>query len=128
MINYGYPIGFVLPFIPWTLNKFFPHSYWRKINFVLIGSVMIAMPVGGLQIYLVTPILVGWFFQYYLFKRHRHFWNKFAWVIATGFDSAAPLTAFLAKMLSVMGLEFPVWALNPRKAPVDYYCFDMPVS
>ena len=86
------------------------------------------MATGNPQIYLTMPLLVGWFFQYYLFNYHRLFWNKYAWIITTAFDSAAPLVVFLAKILSILKINSPVWALNPEQVPPDYYCFETPVS
>jgi hypothetical protein len=74
------------------------------------------------------PVIVGWFFQYYLFHYHRLFWNKYAWIITTGFDSAAPFTIFLSKILAMNNIEAPVWALNPINVPPDYYCFDTTVE
>lgn len=86
------------------------------------------MILGNPQIYILAPVITGWFFQRYLFKNHRLFWNKYAWIIATGFDSGAPLTIFLGKILETAGYEAPAWALNPQSVPADYYCFEQSVQ
>ena len=120
----GYLIGFFLPFIPWLLNKAYPSENWRKINIVLISGSCISSVVGAPQIYIVTPVLTAFFFQYYLYQYHRQFWNKFSFIIVAAFDSAAPLTVFLTQLLALFHIQAPIWQLNSETIP-DWYCFDM---
>jgi OPT family oligopeptide transporter len=53
-LNYGYVIGFLAPFIPWGLNKVYPHPNWRKINVVLISAAYITMNTGNPQVSIST--------------------------------------------------------------------------
>ncbi|KAJ3301643.1 hypothetical protein HDV03_000522 [Kappamyces sp. JEL0829] len=127
-LNFGYIIGFLLPFIPFLLNKAFPSPNWRKINVVLLTAAMISMPTGSQQTFIVMPVLVAWFFQYYLYNHQREFWDKYAWIIASAFDSAAPFATFGARLLAVYKVMFPAWALNPANAQYDYYCYEQPLK
>lgn len=109
--------------MPFLLNRLFPSPNWRKVNIVLLASAYVSMQNGNPQIFIVTPVIAGWFFQYYLYNHKREFWNKYAWIIAIAFDSAAPVAAFGGKLLAVYKVNFPVWALNPDKAPYDVTFF-----
>ncbi|KAJ3258762.1 hypothetical protein HK103_003356 [Boothiomyces macroporosus] len=118
-LNWGYFIGFALPFIPWLLNKAFPSKYWHMINIVVISNAK--LPVGNAQAGVVTPFIIAWFCQYYLYRYKREFWEKYVWIICIAFDSAAALVAVLPPIMRTIYVEDSVGPFNPNVEP-DYYC------
>ncbi|KAJ3270451.1 hypothetical protein HDV01_007811 [Terramyces sp. JEL0728] len=119
VLNWGYFIGFVLPFIPWLLNKAFPSKYWRMINIVVIANS--AFPSGYPQVGIVTPFIVAFICQFYLYRYKRDFWEKYVWIICIAFDSASSLIAILPPIMRTLYYDDSVGPFNPAAAP-DYYC------
>lgn len=123
-LNLGYIIGFIGPFIPWTLNKIFPHKNWRKINVVLLAAAQITMASGSNQNFIVTPVIFGFIFQYYLYNCHREFWDKYTWGIVFAFDASAAVVAMIQPIFASFELRDPIGLFSPA-APLDYYCLGM---
>jgi hypothetical protein len=65
---YCFLIGLVLPFVPWLLDKRYPHPYWRLIHIPLIASFT---GPGRFQNFYIMPLVSAFLFQYYAFKHHH---------------------------------------------------------
>ena len=102
--------GFLLPFIPWILNSFYPSKLWKLINFSLLAS--FAGP-GRIQNFILPGLLVAWFFQNYMFRNHHEWWSKYTYILAVGLDIGVALTGLCVTFLQQFNLEFPIWWLNP---------------
>lgn len=124
-LNLGYIIGFLLPFVPWLANKVYASQNWRHINVVLLSAAYITMNTGSERVYIVTPTIAAFFFQYYLYKYKREFWDKYAWIMVNAFDSAAALVAIAPPILSVFDFDPPQGPLAPLSTAGgnDYYCY-----
>ncbi|KAJ3306357.1 hypothetical protein HDV03_005324 [Kappamyces sp. JEL0829] len=130
-LNSGYLIGLVLPAIPWALNKVYPNESWRKINFILLSAAAITSPTGAAQVVIVMSVLSGFYVQFYLYRYHRQFWDKYAWIICTAFDSAAGLVALATPIFNLFNPNIqspgdmfaPTWAGPEGAGGSDYYCF-----
>ncbi|KAJ3098027.1 hypothetical protein HDU97_004360 [Phlyctochytrium planicorne] len=129
----GFGIGFVLPFLPWTLHKFFPNGYWHLVNIPLI-VVFPGNGAGSTRSEMITPLLIGIVVNYFV-KKHRHaWWKKYAYVMSAALDSGLAITLTLlficfqlgigAKTPSEANRIFPYWALNRYDAEIcapDWY-------
>ncbi|KAJ3106264.1 hypothetical protein HDU97_006715 [Phlyctochytrium planicorne] len=118
----GFAIGATLPLIPWALLKAFPKMTWLKlINIPLIA--VFPTEVGSARSDMITPLIIGIFFNYYL-RRYRHaWWKKYAYVTSAALDSGLAITLTIIFMCFTLGIGakteseasriFPFWALNP---------------
>ncbi|KAI8908986.1 OPT oligopeptide transporter protein-domain-containing protein [Gorgonomyces haynaldii] len=96
-IPLGIPLGMLLPFIPWLLNKAFPSKYWYLINFPILCAFQGGQ--GRDAAHVVTPLIVGLITNYWLFNKHKPFWTKYNFVIAIGFDVGIAITTILCAIL-----------------------------
>ena len=118
---YCFIIGFLLPFVPWLSNKVYPHRRWHLVNIPLIAMFS---GLGGLQSEYLVPLIVGWVFQWYLYRTQREWWNKYCFVLAVALDAGVAIC-----VMFVTGLQklMPRWAGNPDMADgesINYYCFN----
>lgn len=117
--------GILLPFVPWIGNKLYKSSYWHYINIPLLASG--GLNPGYYQVSIIAPLFVGWFFQHYLFHKHQDWWKKYNYTFAIASDVGVGLAILLIAGVQGIGLNSPVWALNPDPdSVIDYYCFDKP--
>ncbi len=88
----GFPIGLILPVIPWALNKYKPMKLWTLINIPLLlyynGSYY---P----QNYIWTPLLAGFIFNYYIFRNHQDWWQKYNYVFAAAASAGFGICMFV---------------------------------
>lgn len=69
----AFPIGALLPIIPWMLNKKWPHFIWPLINFPIL---LIGPYPGGTNSYFLPLLLVGFICQFYMLRYHRAWFDK----------------------------------------------------
>ena len=113
--------GFLLPFLPWLGNKLYKSSYWHYINIPLLASG--GMPAGYFQVAVIAPLIVGWFFQHYLFHKHHDWWKKYNYILAIASDVGTSLAILIITAIISSGFNAPVHPLNPS-TDADYYCLD----
>ncbi|KAJ3322815.1 hypothetical protein HDV06_002676 [Boothiomyces sp. JEL0866] len=123
-LNFGYLIGFLLPFIPWSLNKIYPDPRWTKINMFIIVTSM-SPGVSTINSGYINIILWSIFVQYYLYNYHRDFWDKYVYSIQSAFDAAAPLVSFLIVLMTTYAFNANQNQVGPfsPSGPYDYYCY-----
>jgi OPT family oligopeptide transporter len=123
-IAWCFLIGFFCPFLPWVMNRcIFKSKRWHFINFPVFFSVTGA---GPFQNYIVVPFLVGLFFQVFVFKHHRAWYEKYNYVMASAFDGSSALAVIFIAILAMHRIRFDsIHPLNPDQSivPLDYYCF-----
>ncbi|KAI9202616.1 OPT oligopeptide transporter protein-domain-containing protein [Polychytrium aggregatum] len=132
-VLWAFPVGFLLPILPWLGNKIYKHPYWHLINIPIMSN-WVGPQNGNMNCVLVTFIL-SFVFQFYLFRYKNEWWRKYNFVLSAALDSGAGITAVMIGVLQLLflktnangkavgGFMMPNWLLNPV-GPVDYYCFD----
>lgn len=76
---YAFALGLILPFIPYLLNKTYPHTLWKYVHVPLLSSFD---GPGRYQNRVIIPLLVAWYFQYYRARYHPIWWQKYNYVLA----------------------------------------------
>ncbi|KAK1972368.1 OPT oligopeptide transporter [Colletotrichum sublineola] len=95
-VLYGFLAGAVAPIIIWTLHKKFPKARFDLWNStIFFGSA--ATFHGNLSTGPFTKFLVGTFFNFYLYRYRRAFWNKWAYISGAALD-----TGFNANLLFIL--------------------------
>lgn len=105
---YGFLIGALLPIPAWIIMKKFPHTKWLKyIHFpiMLSAATMIPpAPAGNFPSWL----LIGFIFNFILFRYARAWWKRYAYVFSAAMDCGVAIgviAIFFA--LQNNGIEFP---------------------
>ncbi|KAI9202784.1 OPT oligopeptide transporter protein-domain-containing protein [Polychytrium aggregatum] len=133
-ILYAFPVGFLLPVLPWLGNKIYKHPYWHLVNIPIMAN-WVGPQYGNMNAVIVTFIL-SFVFQFYLFRYKNEWWRKYNFVLSAALDSGVAITAVIIGVLQLLFLQtdadgnpvggflMPTWFLNPN-GPADFYCFDM---
>ncbi|KAF4420948.1 Oligopeptide transporter 5 [Colletotrichum fructicola Nara gc5] len=94
-VLYGFPAGAVAPIIIWLLHKKFPKARFDLWNSTIFFA-SAATFHGNLSTGPFTTFLVGTFFNFYLYRYRRKFWNKWAYISGAALD-----TGFNANLLFI---------------------------
>ncbi|XWS12962.1 hypothetical protein CRYUN_Cryun37aG0134900 [Craigia yunnanensis] len=88
-------IGAVLPVPVWILSKIFPEKKWIPlINIPVISYGFAGMPPA-------TPtntaswLITGTIFNYFVFKYHKRWWQKYNYVLSAALDAGTPFMGVL---------------------------------
>jgi OPT family small oligopeptide transporter len=85
-LTFFFLIGAVLPVIPFLLNKKYPHSWIRYVNFPVLLSGLGFIPPATAVNY-VPWAIVGFIFNYYIRRRYFTWWTKYNYILSAGMDS-----------------------------------------
>ncbi|KAI9206271.1 OPT oligopeptide transporter protein-domain-containing protein [Polychytrium aggregatum] len=133
-VLYAFPVGFLLPILPWLGNKVYKHPYWHLVNIPIMANWF--GPQTGNMNTILTPFIVAFVFQYYLFRYKSEWWRKYNFVLSVALDSGVGIGSVLIGTLELLfqqtdgngnpvgGFLMPTWFLNPN-GPADFYCFDV---
>ncbi|KAK1991360.1 OPT oligopeptide transporter [Colletotrichum falcatum] len=94
-VIYGFPAGAIAPIIIWALHKKFPKARFDLWNTTIFFA-SAATFHGNLSTGPFTAFLVGTFFNFYLYRYRRAFWNKWAYISGAALD-----TGFNANLLFI---------------------------
>ncbi|KAK1543625.1 OPT oligopeptide transporter [Colletotrichum paranaense] len=94
-VLYGFPAGAIAPIIIWLLHKKFPKARFDLWNSTIFFA-SAATFHGNLSTGPFTTFLVGTFFNFYLYRYRRAFWNKWAYISGAALD-----TGFNANLLFI---------------------------
>ncbi|TEA16818.1 Oligopeptide transporter 2 [Colletotrichum sidae] len=94
-VLYGFPAGAVGPLVIWFLHKKFPKARFDLWNSTIFFA-SAATFHGNLSTGPFTTFLVGTFFNFYLYRYRRAFWNKWAYISGAALD-----TGFNANLLFI---------------------------
>ncbi|KAI9197234.1 OPT oligopeptide transporter protein-domain-containing protein [Polychytrium aggregatum] len=131
-ILWAFPVGLLAPVIPWLGNKLYKHPYWHLVNIPIMANW--GGPQSGNTGILVTPLIVAFVSQYWVFRYRNEWWKKYNFVLSVALDSGVGIGATILGILQLLftqtdedgnqigGFLMPYWALNPN-GPPDYYCF-----
>ncbi|KAH8586419.1 OPT oligopeptide transporter [Bisporella sp. PMI_857] len=94
-VLYGFLAGALAPVIIWLLHKRFPKARFDLWNTTIFFA-SAATFHGNLSTGPFTAILVGTFFNFYLYRYRHKFWNKWAYISGAALD-----TGFNANLLFI---------------------------
>lgn len=110
MILLGFPIGFVLPFISWGLQKQFPRArVFRALHPVMIANGGIQWAPYNFAYYWPGTVLtfISWSF---VKKRYLAFWAKYNYILAAAFGTGCAVAAVIIFFtMEVPGLSLEWW-------------------
>ncbi|KAJ3007633.1 hypothetical protein HKX48_009009 [Thoreauomyces humboldtii] len=122
MIMLAFLFGFILPVVPWALNKWHPSRWWIYCNFAIFSIQYSLAQTGYTQSWLWTGWIIAFVFQFLIYRNKFAWWSKYNYVLGAGFDSGLVLATLVT--LAVQNyVAFPLWAGNPiSSGHLDYYC------
>ncbi|ORY37108.1 OPT superfamily oligopeptide transporter [Rhizoclosmatium globosum] len=115
-------IGFIAPFGPWLANRYlYKSKYWHYVNFSIIFTIGSA---GYPQVSIVVPVILTFVAQW-IFVKNKEFYQKYLYVIGSGFDAAGGFVSLIVSFLFFADINPPNWILNPNTDNVksDWYCY-----
>jgi OPT family oligopeptide transporter len=117
-------IGALLPIPFYLLYKKFPNGIWHLINVPILATGATQIPQSPAN-FIVSGFLVGFIFQYYVYRSKRPWWNRFNYVLSAALDSGTQISAIL--IFVTVGQtkwgNFIFWPGNPDPSLYDVdYC------
>ncbi|KAI8893981.1 OPT oligopeptide transporter protein-domain-containing protein [Globomyces pollinis-pini] len=122
-LMWGFLIGFILPFLPWALNKLYPHPNWHLINIPLL--VFNGNLTGANQSQIFMGLVLCFVFNKIIYERYREWWTKYTFMLGFGFDTGAAITSMLALFTGFILASPGGGPLNPQGSYADYYCIGL---
>ena len=123
----GWVCGFLLPFIPWILNKFHPRKYWKYISIPIIAYFGGA---GRIQNETISVLVLAIVFQFVVLRYQKEWFEKYNYVLAASISAGVAISVLICNFLGFLldkdgkpMFDPPLWSANPKSIP-DYYCFD----
>ncbi|ROV94784.1 hypothetical protein VMCG_08848 [Cytospora schulzeri] len=116
---YGFLIGALLPIPFYFLAKRFPNSWVRQIHIPVLLSGPLSLAPYNFSFY-ATCLWVAGFFNVYVKRRFRGWWQKYALVMTTAFQVGLALSAiviFFAVQFNPVNISW--WGNNVPFAGVD---------
>jgi hypothetical protein len=103
------------------MNKIIPHHWWHMINPALLFN---SIFVGHLQSGAVYHVVVGFIFQFYIFRYKKEWFDKYLYVLSAALSMGAGVCLFISILLIYVypDLKPSLSTFNPGN--VDWYCFD----
>ncbi|CAL5198574.1 unnamed protein product [Lathyrus oleraceus] len=88
-------IGAVLPVPVWVFSKIYPDKKWiAMINVPIIFNGFAGMPPAT-PTNIATWLLTGMFFNFFVFRFHKRWWQKYNYVLSVALDAGTALMAVL---------------------------------
>ncbi|KAF9473875.1 OPT oligopeptide transporter [Pholiota conissans] len=94
--------GAIAPIIPWALSKRWPNSFFKYINMpVIFNGTGLIPPANAINF--IPWAGIGFFFQYYMRRRHFSWWTKYNYVLSAALDSGLAVSI----LVIFFALQFP---------------------
>ncbi|KAG6469701.1 hypothetical protein ZIOFF_070631 [Zingiber officinale] len=118
-LNYFFLIGLLAPVPVYVFHRLFPEKKWiRLISFPVIFGATGMMPPAKAINYNCW-FVVGFAVNYWVFKRHKQWWGRYAYVLSAALDAG---TSFMA-VVSFFALgNYDIYAVNWWGGVLDDYC------
>ncbi|KLO10280.1 OPT oligopeptide transporter [Schizopora paradoxa] len=87
-------IGALLPMLGYLLNRKYPNSFMKYVNFPVIFSGTAFIPPATAVNY-VPWAIVGFIFQYVIRRRHFSWWTKYNYVLSAALDSGVAISVII---------------------------------
>jgi OPT family small oligopeptide transporter len=101
-LSFFFLIGAILPIIPWLMTRRYPKSWWKYVNFpVLLNGTGLIPPATAVNY--VPWLITGWFFQWFLRRRHFSWWTRYNFILSAALDSGVAIAAIVI----FFTLQFP---------------------
>lgn len=117
--QWAWLVGAVLPIPFWLLSRKFPNSWLRYIHIpLIIHGISYIAPFGFS--FLWPACIFGFVFNYYIKRRYKVWWLKYAYVLAGAFNVGIAISAiviFFAVQYHEVSLSW--WGNNVPFAGVD---------
>ncbi|KAG0206345.1 hypothetical protein BGX28_002199 [Mortierella sp. GBA30] len=123
-VFYGFLLGAVLPVILWGLSKKYPKVAWSKFNVTIIAGGM-SSRANGYTVGILSSLIVCLVFRFYMFRYHRGWWKKYAFILSAAFDTGAAFTGLIIFLFlggglsSKLSVTVPSWWFNHYTADGD---------
>jgi OPT family small oligopeptide transporter len=124
VLLYGFLIGFFLPFLPRLGDYLYPSKYWILINFPILT---LGVSHGTNQANVVVPFILAYIFNYWIFRKHRGWWDHYNFILACAISSGSAISILIIIFWRNVGSDGSL-PLNPLNGlgSVDYYCRGAP--
>ncbi|KAI9357610.1 OPT oligopeptide transporter protein-domain-containing protein [Zopfochytrium polystomum] len=86
---WGFLVGFIAPFFPWAMHKFYPNGFWHLVNIPILA--VFPVQVGAVRSDMITPLVLGIAVNYFIKKYQHDWWKKYAYVMSAAFDSGTAI-------------------------------------
>ncbi|KAI1084287.1 OPT-domain-containing protein [Whalleya microplaca] len=90
----GFPIGFVVPFIFYYMNKRFKKTWMRQMHPVAMFYGALSWAPYNMS-YIWPAVPIAWYSWVYLKKRYLAFWSKYNFVLSASFSCAIAVAAII---------------------------------
>jgi len=87
-------IGAVLPIPMWLLARRYPNSFWQYGHVPIILSATAVMPPATPVMY-QSWIILGFIFQFVLFRYRNKWWSKYNYILSAGMDTGVAMCGLL---------------------------------
>ncbi|KIY64278.1 OPT oligopeptide transporter [Cylindrobasidium torrendii FP15055 ss-10] len=91
---YFFLIGAILPVIQWALNKRYPHTFLRYVNFPVIFNGTGSIPPAT-AINFIPSALVGFVFQHIIRRKYFSWWAKYNYVLSAALDAGTAVSVIV---------------------------------
>ena len=128
-VFYGFLLGAIIPVILWALSKKFPNVQWSKFNVTILATGMSNFP-NGYVVGVLPSIFFCVLFQYYIFRYHKAWWQKYTFILSAALDTGAAFTGLVIFLFLGGGISpklavvLPSWWANhvtPEGDNAPYY-------
>ena len=116
---WGFFLGAVLPVPFYYAARKWPNSFFRHVHIPVLLSGCLWLAPYNLSYYW-GPVVVGYIFNVYIKSRHLGWWQKYAYILTTGFAVGLALSAiviFFAVDWKIVNLSW--WGNNVSFAGLD---------
>ncbi|KAF9188533.1 hypothetical protein BGZ49_003941 [Haplosporangium sp. Z 27] len=121
-VFWGFLIGAVVPVIQWGLSKKFPNVNWAAFN-ITVATTGIGSYVAGYITGITGSIITVCIFGFYLFRYHKAWWSKYAFICAVALDTGAAFTGLIIFLFLGGGVS-PKLAVTPPSWWANYVLDD----
>ncbi|XP_068657023.1 oligopeptide transporter 4-like [Aristolochia californica] len=118
-LNWFFLGGIMGPVVVWLLHKAFPKQKWIPlINLpVLLGATAMMPPASSINY--TSWIVVGTFFNYYIFRYRKKWWQKYNYVLSAAMDAGVAFMGVVIHLAFTMrGIEVNWWGSEGDRCPL----------
>jgi len=104
-LMWGFVIGAIAPVPFWLLSRRYPNSFWKYAHIPVLITATANLPPTKPFMYPMW-FLVGFCFQFVIFRYRNGWWSKFNYVFSAAMDSGVAISGL------VMFFAFQYWGLE----------------
>jgi len=104
VLFWGFPIGALLPIIPWFMSRNKPKSAWRQLSIPLFLHGAITPPQTPTNV-IGVGFLAAFLSQYWALKYRPRWFEKYNYVLSSALDAGTSLNALAVYLLGLEGFH-----------------------